>query len=224
MLNAEHVALHSRLVQQLAAVKQKEIQYLLQRYEAIGVQAALLTGCALQTLVSLDATKERVNIFIRWSFYKLSFWCAMANLWVILCTLYIGNWAPGLTLRGPTGSLNRAFDALVHERKQVNRAFVFGIFTFVLQTTCALWVLKETNELAPEDVADMDGYGIFTSANRAFFLEALREVTPACGRWRRRASATTRAARPRCLRGTTTYACLHRASGAARSPSWRPSC
>ena len=28
----------------------------------------------------------------------------------------IGNWAPGLALRGPTGSLNRALEAVLAER------------------------------------------------------------------------------------------------------------
>lgn len=158
MLSAEHLALQSRLVQQLAAVKQKEIAYLLQRYEAIGVQAALLVGCCLQTLVSLEPTHESVHPFWTWFFFTMSAWCTMANLWVILCTLYISNWAPGLTLRGPTGSLNRAFDALVRERRQINVAFVFGIFTFVLQTVAATWVLKDTEKGDP-----LEGYGLLTT-------------------------------------------------------------
>ena len=106
MLSAEHLALQSRLVQQLAQVKQKEIDYLLMRYQAIGTQAALITATAMQTLVSLDpANQDQVPVAVTWVFFTASLWCVMLMLFVILSTLYIGNWAPGLALRGPTLSL-----------------------------------------------------------------------------------------------------------------------
>ena len=154
MLSAEHLALQSRLVQQLAAVKQKEIDYLLARYQAIGVQAALVTACSMQTLVSLDpANTGDVPPLVTWIFFVSSLWCVLMMLWVILLTLYIGNWAPGLALRGPTGSLSRTFDALVGERNNINHWFVGGIATFVVQTVCSIFVLKDCTDC-------VSGYGI----------------------------------------------------------------
>ena len=55
MLNAEHVALESRLVQQMVAIRQREMDGLLARYSAIGTQASLLAGFAITSLTGQHA-------------------------------------------------------------------------------------------------------------------------------------------------------------------------
>jgi hypothetical protein len=144
MLSAEHLALQSRLVQQLAAIKQKELDYVLSRYQAIGVQSALIAACAMQTFVSLDPANVTVARGATWLFFISSVCCTLGCTHVTVLCLYIGNWAPGLALRGPTGSLNRAFDAVMQERAQVNFWFSISLATFVIQTTLAVWILDDT--------------------------------------------------------------------------------
>ena len=153
MLSAEHLALQSRLVQQLAAIKQKELDYLLGRYQAIGIQSALIAAGAMQTLVSLDPSAQSVNRTVTWIFFISSILCGLSCTYVTVCVLYIGNWAPGLALRGPTGSLNRALEAVMAERGQINFWFSFSLLTFVIQTVITVWVLNDTRKVTAWSIA-----------------------------------------------------------------------
>ena len=58
MLSAEHLALQHRLVQQLVSIREREMNYMLSRYETIGTQAALLAGFAISSLSSIDAEED----------------------------------------------------------------------------------------------------------------------------------------------------------------------
>ena len=174
MLSAEHMALQSRLVQQLAAIKQKELDYLLSRYQAIGVQSALVAACALQTLVSLDPSAPDVNRWVTYLFFISSMLCCLACTYVTVCVLYIGNWAPGLALRGPTGSLNRALDAVMAERGQVNFWFTFALLTFVIQTIVTVWVLNDTVTVTAWSIV-CSIIGLGSIVYTGYYLKKMRE-------------------------------------------------
>mmetsp|Transcript_38786 Transcript_38786/g.77626 ORF Transcript_38786/g.77626 Transcript_38786/m.77626 type:complete len:431 (-) Transcript_38786:898-2190(-) len=68
----------------------------------------------------------------------------MAGLYVAAATLFVTNWAPGLALRGPTGSLTRAFDAVMYERNSINFWYCFTMITYVLQTILCIFVMDNT--------------------------------------------------------------------------------
>ena len=107
MLSAEHVALQSRLVQQLVTVRQREMDTILARYSALGTQASLLAGFAITSLTALSPSEPTVSTPITHLFYGSSIVCLLACIHVIICTMYTCNWAPALALRGPSGSLAR---------------------------------------------------------------------------------------------------------------------
>ena len=46
---------------------------------------------------------------------------------VILCTVFVGNWAPGLALRGPDGSMNVAVDHMITEYRAAFKRLLAGI-------------------------------------------------------------------------------------------------
>ena len=140
---AEHVALQSRLVQQLVAVRQREMDYMLARYQSIGTQAALICGFSISSLTGLAASSDIVSPIVSHLFYITTFVCILSLLHVILTTLFVCNWAPGLALRGPTGSVSRAFDATRGERLTVNVCFCLGLFSFGVQTVLAVWILDQ---------------------------------------------------------------------------------
>ena len=97
---------------------------------------------------------------------------------VILCTVFVCNWAPGLALRGPTGSMSRAYDATRGERRHLHvltvahslrvvcrvgehgrcarrhiyGVFILSLFTFAIQTVLAVWV--------QDDVPGVTNHGI----------------------------------------------------------------
>ena len=171
MLAAEHFALQSRLVQQLASVKQRELcavrtfprhcaaliadhpplrrDFMLTRYQNIGLQSALVGGFAIQTLVSVNPSGPETADPVEYMFFTIGLMTVLCNVHVITCTLFVGNWAPGLALRGPTGSLSRAFDATMGERKHITYAFICGLVMFVVQTVIAVWVEDGINGFSP---------------------------------------------------------------------------
>ena len=133
MLSAEHHALQHRLVQQLVSIREREMNYMLNRYQTIGTQAALIAGFCLSSItISLSPSdNEPVLLSI---FFITTMTTVIACIHVILCTVFVGNWAPGLALRGPTGSMARAYDATRGERKQIYIFFFVALFCFTLQT------------------------------------------------------------------------------------------
>ena len=171
MLSAEHLALQSRLVQQLVAVRQKEMDYMLMRYQAIGTQAALLCGFSISSLTSLDPSDtEHVTKGVAHMFYISSFICVLTNLHVILTTLFVCNWAPGLALRGPTGSMSRAFDATRGERTQVNISFVVGVLAFGMQTTLCVWILDNKAAATADSIIASCLMGVAAMASLLYLM------------------------------------------------------
>ena len=63
--------------------------------------------------------------------------------------MYVCNWAPRLALRGPAGSLSRAFEATRSEKKQINLTFTIGVLAFALQMVAAVWVMDQKPFLTP---------------------------------------------------------------------------
>ena len=84
---------------------------------------------------------------MRQTFFISSLVCILASLHVVLFTLVVANWAPGLALRGPSGSMTRAFSAASGERAQIEGAFVLGLVAFAVQTVCAICIIDQKRGL-----------------------------------------------------------------------------
>ena len=83
MLNAEHVALESRLVQQMIQIRQRELDGLLQRFTAVGTQASLLAGFAITSLTALSPSdEEHVSKPVTYIFYITSLVCVFSCMHV----------------------------------------------------------------------------------------------------------------------------------------------
>ena len=122
---------------------------MLTRYQSIGLQSALVGGFAIQTLVSVNPSGPETADPVEYMFFTIGLLTVLCNVHVITCTLFVGNWAPGLALRGPTGSLSRAFDATMGERKHITYSFIAGLVMFVVQTVIAVWVEDGINGFSP---------------------------------------------------------------------------
>jgi hypothetical protein len=161
MLNAEHIALESRLVQQMVAIRQREMDGLLARYSAIGTQASLLAGFAITSLTALNPSDRSVMRSMTYIFYISSLACVFSCMHVIMCTMFVCNWAPSLALRGPTGSLARAYEASKSQKFQINMSFTVSVFFFSVQTVAAIWVMDEHKGVTPIAVfAAISGFAV----------------------------------------------------------------
>ena len=142
-------------MQQLVAVRQREMDAILKRYDALGTQASLLAGFAITSLTALTSVSDptAVNRVVCHTFFATSVCCLLSCLHVIICTMYTCNWAPALALRGPSGSLTRAYKAVRGEKNQINAFFTVGIISFAAQTVCAVWILDETPKWTYDSIA-----------------------------------------------------------------------
>ena len=61
MLSAEHFALEHHAVQQLLAIRQQEVAYMTERFNAIGTQSSLIAGLVVTTLTALDANPDSMG-------------------------------------------------------------------------------------------------------------------------------------------------------------------
>ena len=67
MLSAEHTALQHRLVQQLASIRQQEMDYMLARYNSIATQAALIAGFGMASFSTIYGSKDDGDVRMKYS-------------------------------------------------------------------------------------------------------------------------------------------------------------
>jgi len=129
---------------QLVATREREMNYMLGRYQAIGTQSALVSGFAIGTLTNIDIEEGDVSSIEMYIFYISSMLTVLASMQTILTTVFVCNWAPGLALRGPTGSMSRAYDATRGQRRHINVMYIASLFGFVFQTDVAVSILDDS--------------------------------------------------------------------------------
>ena len=134
MLSAEHYALESAAVQHLLKIREAEVTYYKDRFDSIALQSTLIVALNVQTVTQVDALNHS-NMYVRvafWWFGALSFSC---SLFCIVTATFGQVWGPGLALRGPKGSVLKAYHAMKQENAVVMKAYLGQIFFFILLFT-----------------------------------------------------------------------------------------
>jgi len=158
MLYASKRELHAELARDILQVRQRELQYYTTNINNIGLQASLLAGFAFTTLASHESRdvlgwldeiagedrpfiiitdfRDRLDPFMQLQvllelFYLTSTISAMGStlytLYICLITSILG---PGLALRGPEGSVDRAVLGLARVNRKVIQSFAFALNLF----------------------------------------------------------------------------------------------
>jgi hypothetical protein len=148
MLSAEHYALEHRAVQSLLDLRQREVSFMTERFNSIGTQSSLIAGFVVTTMTSLDpATDEHTNdtsvievLYVFWVTSALSLTCSVH---CILNSTFVAIWGPGLALRGPSGSVSRAYFSMMKERHHIMIAYVASLVFFVLQIIMAFFIVDK---------------------------------------------------------------------------------
>ena len=163
MLSAEHYSLEHSAVKKLLDTRQREVTYMTDRLNSVGVQASVTAGFVITVLVGvgrIDAINEEnehyvlpVTVYLFWGSSAASIACCVH---CILNALFCNIWGPGLALRGPEGSVSKAFFIMLQERHHIVGAFVGAIFFFVFQIICGFWIL----DVIP---GEYSGYALFAS-------------------------------------------------------------
>ena len=87
-----------------------------------------------------QAQKSRV---VTWA--SVFYWISVAvltatSMHCVLCASICNIYAPGLALRGPTGSMVRAVEGMVDEQVHIMRAFLWSIMSFASSTVMFCWM------------------------------------------------------------------------------------
>lgn len=174
MLSAESVALQARLVQQLAALRQQELDYIVHRYNALGTQSALIAAFIIgtwQNVYMVHVGQEGGNMITR-LFFACTYIATMSSVLVIVITMFVSNWAPGVALNGASGSMTRSLEAARNQGDVINRLFMISIIGFIAQILLTAWMMAH----AEESCADSQDAVIGTVIIAAFSLFASRLV------------------------------------------------
>ena len=107
MLSAEHIALENEAVRQLLAIREKEIQFFTDRFSAISTQSALIAGFVITSLTAVPL--QQGNEALESSFLITGSISMICCFYSLLCSTMTGIWGPSLSLRGPNGSVSKAW-------------------------------------------------------------------------------------------------------------------
>ena len=149
MLSAEHYALENEVVRNVLQIKQHEIQFYLDRFNSIATQSALIAGFLVSSIASLDTAKFHQNDTLKWLELPFLYAGSLAIVFAlnsILCCTFAGIWGPSLALRGPNGSVTKAYHGLRKESRVVMASFGLTIFFFTVHICAALFAVDYQNK------------------------------------------------------------------------------
>ena len=131
MLSAEHYALESAAVQQLLRIREAEVKFFTDRFSSLTVQSALIGGFTIQTVTSINPSDHDdwwIGVVFWWS-GALAFACTMHT---VLSATFISIWGPSLALRGPKGSVTKAYYVMKKENTLVMRTYIGQLVFFTI--------------------------------------------------------------------------------------------
>ncbi len=143
-------------MQAMLEIREKELEYITNKYLATGTQAALVSGLAISvfTAVTLDQTTPEIVLVLFFFFSSASL---ITSLSCIMNATFVTVWGGNLALRGPRGSMAKAYFGMVREQSQIFGSFMLSLFFFVNQAIIGFWMM----DVVPND--DSVGENLFHS-------------------------------------------------------------
>ena len=90
-------------------------------------------GFVVTSLTAVPAADDSVWVESAWTFWISSALSLACSMHVILVSPHVAVWGPGLALRGPRGSVSRAFFAMRREGNHINWAHGLSLLFFIIQ-------------------------------------------------------------------------------------------
>lgn len=143
MIKAQHDKLLQEANQQILEIRNMEISYYSECFNNFSTQSALIAGFVLQSLTNLNLAQAQKSRVVTWA--SVFYWISVAvltatSMHCILCASICNIYAPGLALRGPTGSMVRAVEGMIEEQLHIVRAFMWSIGSFAVAIVMFCWM------------------------------------------------------------------------------------
>ena len=172
MLSAEHLALENEAVRQLLAIREKEIQFFTDKFNAISTQSALIAGFVITSLTAVPLQGQPGHENLESVFLisgALSMICCFYSL---LCSTMAGIWGPSLSLRGPNGSVTKAWYELKKESKQIMISYLSSIVFFAIHAGCAFFLIDYDDKWTSSWIATIIVLlGVFLILIKLYFVK-----------------------------------------------------
>mmetsp|Transcript_559 Transcript_559/g.985 ORF Transcript_559/g.985 Transcript_559/m.985 type:complete len:219 (+) Transcript_559:242-898(+) len=169
MLAADRRAVDSELQAQAVQIKNIEMENLDRYLQAVGTQAALITGFAITIVMSSDliqATNEASHL-VQVVHYATAVSCLCLEFYCVQNSTMVSVFGPTYALNGPKGSMHSAVRAMKEERMTILYAFGGGAICLGLSQTVTAWMLMRTPAaIVSTVIIAVTSYVIGTSAKR----------------------------------------------------------
>ena len=147
MLAASKDQLVAATKQESLGLRQKELEYFVERYSNITTQASIVAGFAFDALVELDITEEMEeklvkegNTWIQTSYYCAGSMAMALAMYTVCASSFATVYGHRLALQGPTGSVERAVAVMMKQRAVIFATFGLSLISLVLSAIAMAWI------------------------------------------------------------------------------------
>ena len=142
MLAADKDRLVAGLKQHALHLRQKELEYYVERYSNITTQASILAGFAFDSLVELEIPekmmRQRSGVC---TVYYIAASCTMAfALYTVCVSSFATVYGHRLALQGPTGSVDRAVAVMMLQRNTIFVTFGVAMICLIVAAVSMAWI------------------------------------------------------------------------------------
>ena len=142
MLSAEHYALESKVVQTVVDLRRQEVDFFSERFISVGSQTAFLLFFTCGSIANFQNKYELVPIGWIYIFEISAALTLTTGIHTALNSTFASVWGTGLCLRGPKGSVLKAYYGLHEENKHVMRSYTICIFSFMCHFMSIFWYMN----------------------------------------------------------------------------------
>lgn len=143
MLRAEQRQVFQETNVRLVELRHLEIDYYFTVNAAIGTQSVLIGGFAYGLFTKNTNNGTEYGRLSLAAFYVTSAITIFASIHVVVMSLLLQVFGPGLALHGPAGSMARAAEVMLDEQRQVMVGFITMMVFFALSTVMCFWTAMD---------------------------------------------------------------------------------
>jgi hypothetical protein len=121
--------------QEVINIRQTELNYFINLFNVFGTNAAIMGGFTFGILTQniINYANKEVYLY-KYCYYVLAALTIASSVHVMLTTMLVQVYGPGLALHGPLGSMAKAAEGMKEEQKQIGVAVITMVVAFASST------------------------------------------------------------------------------------------
>jgi len=146
MNRAQQLKLQQQTNQHLINIRQIQLNYYSNLYTVFSIQALFIVASTYDTFSQekIDYNDYQATTFVS-LYYCIFAILVVSGFQVILCTMSLRIYGPGLALYGKLGSMSIAIEGMRLEQNNVIICFMFMMISFAIMTILSFWFTMEFN-------------------------------------------------------------------------------